>query len=271
MAKLKGKGTGSGTPPGGPRGKVTAFSHASRRRLLQTLAGIDRSNEALPLFVGLTYPGAAWSPNPADWHTHLEAFYKRLCRRYPGCRISIIWRMEPQKRGAPHFHLLIFGVPYLPYTWVGAVWSAIVGGDAVHAARCSSVQKVKSWRGVMSYASKYMGKASGGGAVFTDTDGQALMEVGRHWGVKGRQHLPVTWVRYKLLMRQFHRVRRVLLGAARASAREKARRTPGWKAPKRKVRGRNSGLWCFMLADEALRLVGAFAPDAAMVYETPKL
>jgi hypothetical protein len=261
MVKLKGKSNSPGVPPGGPRGKVTAFSHASRRRLLQELASVDRGPESLPLFVGLTYPGAGWSDSPAAWHQHLESLYNRLCRRFDPKRerIAIVWRMEAQKRGAPHFHLLIFGVKFLPYQWLGAVWSAIVGGDAVHAARCSRVDRVKSWRGVMSYASKYMGKASGSGAVFTDAAGVEITEVGRHWGVKGKKNLPVMWVRYKLLLGQFYQVRRALRGYLHSKGRE------------HKVRGRYGGLWCFMLADEALRLVGAVAPGAAMAYERPKL
>jgi hypothetical protein len=217
-------------------------------RLLQQLASIDRSR-GLPLFVSLTYPGGTWPDDPAVWHDHLERFYKRLCRRFPAWPVALVWRMEPQKRGAPHFHLLIFGVSFLPATWVGEVC----------AARCSRVERVRTWRGVMSYAAKYLGKVANAEASFLDAGGAVLAEVGRHWGVKGRANLPVTWVRYSLLLSQFHQVRRILANYVRSLGR------------RHQVRGRYGGLWCFLPADEALRLVGAYAPGSGMSYARPKL
>lgn len=256
MVKLKGTGRPGAAPPGGRRGVVSEFSRASRRRLLQTMASLDRST-APPLFVGLTYPGSAWPDDYAVVHEHLAALWRRLERRYPALRLAVVWRLEPQERGAPHFHLLIFGLPFLPYGWLAAAWSEIVGGDEAHRRSCSRVERVRSWRGAMSYASKYLGK-SGDGAEFRDSAGVVIQAVGRHWGVKGRANLPVTWVRYAVGLRQFHQVRRVLAGLVRSKGR------------RHQIRGRYAGVWCFMLADEALRLVGLVAPEAVMTYEAPQ-
>lgn len=256
MVKLKGYG-GSGGGKGGKRDKVTFFSAASRRRLLQRLSSVDRG-AALPLFASLTYPGDDWPADPRRWHEHLESLYKRICRFFPNCRVAIIWRLEPQKRGAPHFHLLIFGVKFLPYRLLGRWWSAIVGGGDVHAARCMRVERVRSWRGVMSYASKYLGKL-GAGDRFETSAGEVLDEVGRHWGVKGRANLPVTWVRYALCLREFHQLRRQVVRYMASKGRE------------HRVRAKYAGVWCFMAADDALRLLGGIAPESDMTYEAPAL
>jgi hypothetical protein len=221
------------------------------------MASIDRTTRP-PLFLGLTYPGEHWPDNPAVWHEHLETFWKRLGRFFPGLKLSMIWRLEAQKRGAPHFHLLIFGVEYLPYKWVAANWSEIVGGDERHRQSCSRVERVKSWRGAMSYASKYLGKVSDGAGFSTD-GGLEVTEPGRHWGIKGRQHLPATWVRYAVGLRQFHQIRRTIARYMRSKGRQ------------HKIRGRYGGVWCFMPAAEALRLVGLFAPLAEMEWRAPQL
>lgn len=253
MCKLKGKSSNPNPPKPGIRGKA-GFSSRSRKRLLQLMASLDRDTRP-PLFLGLTYPGDRWPANPVIWHEHIESFHKRLCRKYPMCNIAILWRLEPQHRGAPHFHLLVFGVPFIPYQWVGAAWAAITDGNA---ATCSRVERVKSWRGAMSYASKYLGKA-GKGDEFTTADGDPVEDVGRHWGVKGRKHLPATWVAYVLLQHEFHQLRRQLGRYVRSKGRN------------HRVRGRHGGVWCFMQGSDALRLIREYARDAEMTYEAPKL
>lgn len=83
------------------RGVVTGLSKRSAGRLIKTgLRGRPRA------MLTLTYP--AHFPDAKKAKGHLRAFLKRLFRRFP--RIGILWRMEFQKRGAPHFHLLIQGV-----------------------------------------------------------------------------------------------------------------------------------------------------------------
>jgi hypothetical protein len=252
LTKLKGMNKGAVPPGGGPRGLAT-FSPASRKRLLQLVASLDRDTRP-PLFLTLTYP-SEWPGVPATWKLDLEAFYKRVCRKYPMCNVAVLWRLEPQKRGAPHFHLLVFGVPYISYKWVGQVWAEITSGNA---ATCSRVERVRSWKGAMAYASKYLGKNLEGGE-FATSEGEVIDSVGRHWGVMGKKHLPALWVAYVLLEDAFHRVRRAMVAQKRSKGR------------KHRLKGRHCGLWSFMRGEDALRLVGLFAADAEMLYETPKL
>jgi len=174
---------------GGKRGKITKFSKASRRRLLYTIARIKRDAK-LPMFVTLTYPDKY--PSPGESKRHLKMFLQRLMRQFPNA--GVIWKLEPQKRGAPHYHMLIWGVPISElFGWVDVNWYDIAGeGDIKHLlwhmGKCGNgnkpcVQKVDSWRGVWSYAAKYLGKTfdvAGWGEIYT----------GRFWGTVGRENIP---------------------------------------------------------------------------------
>lgn len=172
---------------GGQRGAVTLFSRQSRKRLLDTLAEIDKTEK--PLFLTLTYP-SKFAADARVWKNDLEKFYKRMKRKFPAA--SFIWKLEPQKRGAPHFHLFVWGMSYdALFIWARRAWFETVGsGDEKHLMAGTRVEKVRSWRGVRSYASKYMGK------IFDMPMMQDLgwNQPGRFWGVKGRQNLPRVMV-----------------------------------------------------------------------------
>lgn len=258
VAKLQGVGGGGPGSAPGIRGTVGDFSKGSRKRMLQTLGSVDQTGSTPPLFVGLTYPGDHWPEDPAQWAQDLENFYARLCRSRAWANIAMMWRKEPQKRGAPHFHCFIFGLKFLPWQWVGATWAEITTGNPK---TCCRVEKLRSWRGAMFYASKYMAKRAddGAGATFTTATGTPLTEVGRHWGVMGRKHLPVTWRRYALALGQFHWMRRQIARYIRSKGRN------------HRVRGRSSGLWCFMPSEDVGRLLGAIAPYTLATADTPNL
>lgn len=95
---------------GGVRGKILTFSKESRRRLMRLLNSVNRDEVALPYFVTLTYHNT-WPSSRAGRKKHLDAFQKRMERAYG--KFAAVWRLEFQKRGAPHYHLLIFLHPDL--------------------------------------------------------------------------------------------------------------------------------------------------------------
>jgi len=161
---------------GGIRGLAT-FSKNSRRRLMQTICKMERGN--IPLFVGLTYP-SIFPTDPTVYKNHIEYFYDRLERKFKN--VGIIWRLEFQKRGAPHFHVFVWGVDYVSLLRVvSRMWYETVGsGDPKHLEAGTRVEKLRSWRGAIGYAGKYLGKI--------DKTYNGL--VGRWWGVKGRVNLP---------------------------------------------------------------------------------
>jgi hypothetical protein len=161
---------------GGVRGLAT-FSQNSRRRLMRKIAEMKRGNR--PVFVTLTYP-KEYSENYQDWKRDLDTFGKRFMRRFP--KGAYIWKLEFQKRGAPHYHLLVWGVKYADLLeWVSSNWFHTVGSnDQKHLLAGTRVEKIRSYKGVMAYASKYMTKEENKAGV------------GRFWGVIGRSNLPVA-------------------------------------------------------------------------------
>jgi hypothetical protein len=183
---------------GGLRGAVVGFSKASRRRLIQKLAELDR--DARPLFVTLTYP-KEFPVEAALWKKHFDNWVKRLHRRYPGA--GLVWRLEPQKRGAPHFHILLFccGVSGGEFRlWAGKSWFACVGsGDPKHLVHGVDVRTCANVRMVRAYVGKYLAKVQAP-PVQTDDDGVVLessvnwLLVGRWWGVRYSQNLPFSRV-----------------------------------------------------------------------------
>jgi hypothetical protein len=99
------------------RGCVSGFSRASRRRLMVKLNSISVA-APLPAFVALTFPDDCFPVTGKVAKICLDNFLKRLVRVAPGA--CGLWRMEWQRRKSgihegeymPHFHLLIWGVPF---------------------------------------------------------------------------------------------------------------------------------------------------------------
>lgn len=202
LIKVSGGSVKGLQPSGGVRGEVREFSRKSRKRLLEKIAMIDRRKlPRPPVFVTLTYP-AEYSPDPERWKRDLDNFCKCILRRYSGA--FGIWKLEFQKRGAPHFHLILLGVGFLPSKWLADSWYRIVGsGDPKHRQAGTSVERARSWRGIAAYLSKYIGKNVGPIPAGYK---------GRFWGVLGRDNFAehIDAVELVLELPQFYRLRRVL-------------------------------------------------------------
>lgn len=155
---------------------------------MQLIAKIRR-DAPLPLFLTLTYPNEF--PEPADAKRHFNLLLWRIGRKFKG-KVGLIWKLEPQQRGAPHFHCLVWGVSLEElFPWVAFEWYEIAGGgDERHLKwhlgaydNEPCVGQVRSWRGVWSYASKYLGKTfevAEWGDKWT----------GRYWGVRWSENIP---------------------------------------------------------------------------------
>lgn len=219
VLKLKAAKVPRGPRPYVRRGKVTQFSAQSRGRLLELLGSINQpALRAMPLFLTLTYP-AVYPESGADVKRHLDMFLKRLKRELP--HSAAIWKLEYQVRGAPHFHILLFGVTYLHAGWLAQCWAGVVAsGDNRHLEAGTSVERVKSWRGVMWYASKYLAKVDVGKVQ----DG-----CGRFWGVMSRELLPIEIIEAALTFAAFYRARRVARKLLAAKKRGPAHKRSGCK------------------------------------------
>ena len=151
---------------GGIRGKIKGFSGASRRHLLRRFASINRTAfrafKCRVVCVTLTYP-REWPDDPETCKGHLKALRKRIEGRF-GRYFAGSWRLGIQKRGAWHFHLLLFVPP--PFgslanlrSFVASSWYEVCGklGEG-HLRAGTRVEEVRSWRRATSYAERYVAK-----------------------------------------------------------------------------------------------------------------
>lgn len=138
---------------GAIRGVVGAFTPRSRKRLMEKLARLD-SDRGPVSFLTLTYP--IEFPTPQRAKEHLRAWFKRVTAQYPA--FSAVWRLELQARGAPHFHLIMFNLPFVPKEWIQSTWASVIGCPGFPV--WTRIEAIRSWRGVMWYAAKYIAKES---------------------------------------------------------------------------------------------------------------
>lgn len=171
------------------RGPITGFTGGSRRRCRRTLAKLR--SDARPLFVTLTYPGE-FSVDPAQWKRDLRKFEWRFRRKFPGA--AVVWRLEPQQRLAPHYHLLVYGLSISDelVSWFKRSWYACVAsGDERHLLYGVHVEPIRSARGVSIYVSKYIAKKHLLPATDeSDPDYVDWSTVGRWWGIWCSEDLP---------------------------------------------------------------------------------
>ena len=139
------------------RGTVTDFSRRSQSRMRKMLASCDQAQLIRnAVFITLTYPGE-FSSSPKVAKGHLSAFCKRLIRAYPG--VAVVWKVELQERGAPHFHLVAIGQRFIPHQDIAAWWYEIVGSqDADHLAAGTEIRAPRNKKSLRSYLSKYISK-----------------------------------------------------------------------------------------------------------------
>lgn len=172
-------------PRGGARGVVDGFSDGSRRRILELFGRLLLKGKAV--FLTLTW-GDEY-PDPQGAKNALRAFLERIRRRY-GDKVSAIWRMEFQERGAPHFHLIFFNLPWIDKRMIQIWWSQII----VQPWPFTRIELIRSYRGVMSYASKYVAKneefSGFNYPAYLHDAPKELPLSGRVWGVFNRGKLP---------------------------------------------------------------------------------
>lgn len=167
------------------RGRISEWSAKSRMALKCVLGRLRRDALAGSHFVSLTYP--AEFPAPDDhgiYKNHLRVMGQAMRREF-GENLSAVWKLEFQKRGAAHFHLLVFGIEGDVATvrqWFLRRWFEIVGsGDEKHARAGTQVDVARSVAGAMSYLCKYLAK---------EDQTRPGNFTGRYWGKVNGKALP---------------------------------------------------------------------------------
>ncbi len=191
----------------GTRDRIRGFSRASRRNLLLRLASINRS--AFKAFKGrlisitLTYPHEY--PEDAEiCKNQLKALRRRLQRTFG--EVAGFWRLGIQKRGAWHFHLLLFvgssfGAVKELRRFISSCWYEVTGKVSEgHLLAGTRVEAVKIWKQATSYVERYMAKPE----EFPEG-----LQTGRIWGVWNENLLPVRWETVEVSLRDAFKIRRI--------------------------------------------------------------
>jgi len=173
---------------GGKRGEIQDFSKQARLRLMKKLMSLSQAPKH---FITLTYP-AVYPADASEWKKHLDNFFRVLHDRFPGH--WFIWKLEPQKRGAPHFHLMgDLGVELDAvgiYRLLRVIWWQVVGATGEnsrkHFLRGVQVENLGSagHKKTAMYISKYVGKPQ------NINDMPEWSRPGRFWGITNRKNMP---------------------------------------------------------------------------------
>lgn len=236
---------------------ITGFSKASRLRMMRRLASLDwapvvASEDAifdatgtfcagLPCMVTLTLPAdwLRWAPTARMFKRQLAAFLRRWDRavgEFQGC-----WKMETQRRGAPHLHLFARapltveskvgrgrGARFVsePFReWLSRTWWEVVGsGDPDHLAAGTNVDwgeglRCSDPRRIAAYFAGYMADGSKE-YQHRPPPGWEAEGTGRWWGVRRLETVAET---VELDQQQIIEVRRLLRGWVKSQGRRPVR------------------------------------------------
>ena len=145
------------------RGKVVAFSKSSRLRLMRTLSAVRWSTLPPPAWCTLTYHHADDVSSERAVHD-LQVWLHFVQVKVGKCHY--LWRLEMQKRGVPHFHVILWPASDAPAwqtakhrQWLESTWHQVVSpGDKAHARHGAKVLPLDSYRHASRYISKYVSK-----------------------------------------------------------------------------------------------------------------
>lgn len=114
---------------------------------------------------------------------HLRAFLERVRRKFPNS--SAIWRIEYQERGAVHFHILFFSLPFWKADDIRKVWGEIIGEENPRI----KIETIRTRRGTTYYVSKYVAKV--GNDALVSLSSLPYSHEGRHWGYFNKPQIPM--------------------------------------------------------------------------------
>lgn len=190
------------------RGLVAGASRASRNRLLKLLSMVGRFDPAL--FVTLTFHENV--TDHATYATAFHAFRDNVAKQYSD--LCGVWRLAEQRRGAAHFHLLLWGWGggedalesaelRLRRAWLSATDQH---GDYAAVRHAVDVRVVSDFRACGFYLALYQsGQAEHGSGLR-----------GRAWGIIRRDRLALCPIEGGSLSEaQGRRLRRILRTAQR--------------------------------------------------------
>lgn len=222
------------------RSEVVEWSRKSRGRMLKTLNALDWDQLRPLLWLGLTYP--AQYPEGLESKQDLKAFKERWRRQYGSPKGA--WKMEFQRRGAPHYHLLLKHPPGHQVeevrVWVAEAWYQACGKtDDKHLLAGTSCE---AWRSDKSPASYFAGYGSQSSKEYQQ-EAPTGTKPGRYWGIWG---IKPQWVEVELPRSAWIRLRRTIRRV------RESRRLKDGRRVKLRRKGSLAGGWCVIQGAERL-------------------
>lgn len=132
---LRSQGLYPGGMTGAKREGITTFTRQARSRMVRTLCTLDYA----PLFEQGGQPAMVTLTLPGDWERIAPSAreFKKIVKRFQdrfeysfGVKLIGVWKLEFQRRGAPHLHILMTppagrsrGDGLTFREWLGAAWA----------------------------------------------------------------------------------------------------------------------------------------------------
>lgn len=183
------------------RRMIAEFSRKSRLRLLKLVSRLEKT--ASGLFLTFTY--RANMQDHTEAKNHLDLLLRWLKYNYPVG--AFLWRMEYQKRGAIHFHVIAFNVHRVDLQSITKYWQELTGDDSY-----PDVETMHNRRKALYYVSKYVAKPEQNSSGFINEPySEKTVFFGRFWGCVNRKALPFAPRTYLYLRgdaKVFHDMRR---------------------------------------------------------------
>lgn len=165
---------------GGKRKIIKGLSKGARRKLVFLINSLGPVQDAF--FVTLTMREA--SEDYKEWKKWLNRTLTGLRYHFP--KLTGIWRLEFQKRGTPHYHLLLLANshidPKVLRSKIRQYWSSAVGKQNI-GFMGSRVEKVRDIKKSGFYLAIYQAK---------DEQDRSDIPTGRLWGTINKADLPVA-------------------------------------------------------------------------------
>jgi len=173
------------------RGCIMQFSRESRLRMLKLIATIRWQDVEPCLFITLTFPDAR-RPRTKEEVTKRRSVFWRYLERYLGRPAPCLWRTEwePRLSGehvcefVPHFHIMLFGVPYIHYDLVNMWWRNTLDYQEYTRTETKGMENVRQ---AAYYVAAYAAKLPSYSLVYTTYLNSGS---GRHWGTLRPELIP---------------------------------------------------------------------------------